>query len=89
MRNIEWTEGKKYLIRVGSRESQVNMRFAIEGQIHEHFGKRPAVMRDIYHALWARGSFDDWVEGFGVVTIVDREANDAYQKLVDKAVEGI
>jgi len=73
-------EGKKYGIWVGGhREVQYDHRWSLQTSIEDVFAKKPAVRAKIYKHLYFTGVFDEWVEGFGVVTIVDAERREAYE----------
>jgi hypothetical protein len=46
--------------------------------INDRFAKKPAIRAAIIEALYIRGHFDEWVEGFGVVMALDVDAYNAY-----------
>jgi len=71
----------KFGFDVGSRqECRTNDRWIFTNRIDEQFNLKPAVRSKIFKHLYLTGCFSDWVEGYGIVNVVDREAWEAYLK---------
>jgi hypothetical protein len=87
MTRITLTDNNTYGLSVGSRTSQFSYLPALEANLQNTFGKRPAVLRDIYHRLWVRGEFSSWVEGFGLVEVIDKARSDAVYAELNKDIE--
>jgi hypothetical protein len=87
MTKITLTENNTYGLSVGSRQQQFSYLPALESNLQDHFGKRPAVLRDIYHRLWVRGEFSQWVEGFGLVEVIDKVRSEAVYAELNKDIE--
>jgi hypothetical protein len=87
MTKVEWTEKNTYAIHAGAFKRQFSYRPAFEANLVELFGKRPAVLRDVYHRLWVRGEFSQWVDGFGFVEVIDKDRSEDVYAELNKDIE--
>jgi hypothetical protein len=74
----ELEDGKKFGIWVGGyKEEQFTHIWSLQASIEEIFAKKPAARANIYKNLYLSGVFDEWVDGFGIVTVIDDERRNA------------
>jgi len=75
----EFEENRKFGIWTGNKVlTQNTHRSSLFVCVDDEFAKRPAIRADIYKALYATGMYEDWVEGYGQVAVIDKERREAY-----------